>query len=283
MTGGAIVSADALRDGLDSNDSLVLLDARTDRASYDAGHLPGARFADSDTQLSSAGQPSADPVHGGRHPLPDLEQWCRTVGEWGITPSTNVVVYDDQEGAIAATRAWWMLRAIGHERVAVLDGGLASAVAAGIPLTTASPVVSPQPPYPARGWSLSLVDIDAVDQLRTDPAWRVLDVRSAPRFAGKEEPLDPIAGHIPGAVNLPYPENLAGGTFKAPDELRAMYEKLLAGTSADHLVVHCGSGVTACHTLLALEIAGMHGASLYVGGWSEWCRSPRPRATDEEG
>jgi thiosulfate/3-mercaptopyruvate sulfurtransferase len=209
--------------------------------------------------------------------------WCRTLGDWGIGPTTTVVVYDDQAGANAAARAWWMLKSVGHERVAVLDGGLAAALAAGLPLTAAAAQPSPLPPYPAGRWLRPTVDIATVDERRRDSQWLVLDVRSAPRFAGTEEALDPVAGHIPGAVNLPFTENLASARFKPPAELRRLYLERLAGVASDHLIVHCGSGVTACHTLLALELAGLAGAALYVGSWSEWCRSARPRATSALG
>jgi thiosulfate/3-mercaptopyruvate sulfurtransferase len=255
----------------------ILLDARS-AASYAEEHLAGARDADVDLSLSAARDPGADAARGGRHPLPPLDRWLRQLGEWGIDPSTHVVVYDDQAGANAAARAWWMLRGVGHERVSVLDGGLQAAIAYGFPVTTEAPSVAAQPPYPAEGWHFPTVDIDIVDAIRTNPDWIVLDVRSAPRFRGETEPIDPIAGHIPGAVNLPFAENLADGGFKSARDLRAMYDVLLDGRPAERLVVHCGSGVTACHTLLALEEAGLPGASLYVGSWGEWCRNPeRPR------
>ncbi len=142
------------------------------------------------------------------------------------------------------------------------------------------------PPYPhpsSNTWLRPTVDIDTVDALRTNPEWKVLDVRSAPRFRGETEPIDPVAGHIPGAVNLPFSENLSGDRFKSAEELRAQYAALLGGTNPEHLVVHCGSGVTACHTLLALELAGLDGASLFVGSWGEWCRNDRPQAKGEQG
>jgi thiosulfate/3-mercaptopyruvate sulfurtransferase len=255
----------------------VLLDARPGVTAYAAGHLRGARHADLDTQLSAVD----DPARGGRHPLPSLEQWTRLLGEWGITPSTYVIVYDDQAGANAAARTWWMLRAVGHERVSVLDGGFSGAVAAGLPVTTAEEVYPPQPPYPATAWKLPTADMDQVDTLRQSSEWRVLDVRSGERFRGETEPIDPVAGHIPGAVNLPFAENLEEGRFKSPEVLRAQYERLLNGMPVSRLIVHCGSGVTACHTLLALEHAGLAGASLYVGSWSEWCRNDKPRAAGE--
>jgi thiosulfate/3-mercaptopyruvate sulfurtransferase len=245
--------------------NLVLLDARPKKADYSAGHLRGAQHADLDTQLSAARDPGADPAHGGRHPLPPLERWLRQLGAWGIDPETQVVVYDDQSGANAASRAWWMLRAVGHEHVAVLDGRLL-----GMPWTTDVPVVEPRDPYPAKAWLSPTVDLETVQSLPGD--WKVLDVRSGERYRGEVEPFDPVPGHIPGALNLPYAENLENGRFKSPAALRAMYEQLLGDTPAERLVVHCGSGVTACHTLLALDTAGLSGASLYVGSWGEWCR-----------
>lgn len=185
-----------------------------------------------------------------------------------------VVIYDDQSGANAASRAWWMLRAVGHEQVAVLDGGPQSVAQS---FTTDVPETSSRDAYPATAWLLPTVDIEEVEQRRGDARWKVLDVRSAPRFRGETEPIDPIAGHIPGAINLPYTENLEGATFKDPNALRSQYEALLGDTHVERLIVHCGSGVTACHTLLALEAAGLRGASLFVGSWSEWCRNDRPR------
>ena len=235
----------------------VILDARSGEA-YEAGHREGAIHADLETQLSIASE-NPDPAHGGRHPLPPVERWLRQVAEWGITPDTHVIVYDDQHGANAATRVWWMLRAIGHPSIEVLSSSAGSVAAA-------------PPAAGRRDWQLPTVTMQQVDALRHDPAWKVLDVRAAPRYRGETEPIDPVAGHIPGAVNLPYTENIG----KSPGELRAMYEELLGDVPPERLIVHCGSGVTACHTLFALERAGLHGASLYVGSWGEWCRNGMP-------
>ena len=234
--------------------NMVILDARS-REAYQAGHREFALHADLETQLSAPG----DPARGGRHPLPPLDRWLAQVAEWGITPETQVIVYDDQQGANAAARVWWMLRAVGIHNVEVVNVGQASACPG---QAEACPTF----------WSLPTVDMAEVDARRNDPAWKVLDVRAAPRYRGETEPIDPVAGHIPGAVNLPYSENLG----KSPEELRRMYEELLQGVPPERLIVHCGSGVTACHTLLALEMAGLHGASLYVGSWGEWCRNDMP-------
>jgi thiosulfate/3-mercaptopyruvate sulfurtransferase len=266
-----ILSPDALSQLLATESDVVLLDARAN--GYDVSHLRGAQRADLETQLSAARDEGANPASGGRHPLPPLDRWTQQLGAWGIGPETHVVIYDDQSGANAAARAWWMLRAVGHERVSVMDGGLAAAMTAGFEMTQAVPVIAARPPYPAAQWQRPTIDRSRVDALRTDASWKVLDVRSGERFRGETEPIDPVAGHIDGAVNLPFAQNLENGRFKSSHELRTMYEDLLGTTPSDHLVVHCGSGVTACHTLLALEAAGLEGAALYVGSWGEWCRN----------
>ncbi len=199
----------------------------------------------------------------------------------GIDPAAKVVVYDDRGGANAAARFWWMLRAVGHADVSVLDGGWAAALAADLPTETEVSAPDAKPPYPVPdAWLLPTVDIDEVATRREDEAYGLLDVRSSERHRGVTEPLDPVAGHIPGADNIFYEDNLGpDGRFLSPEALREKYRALLDGRPADHLIVSCGSGVTACHTLLALEHAGIAGAKLYVGSWSEWCRSDRPKAS----
>jgi len=257
----AILSASAIPPGS------LLLDARSS-AAYAEGHLQGALSADLERCLSLASAPGHDPARGGRHPLPSPAQWATQMSAWGVTPETWVVAYDDAHGGSGAARLWWMLRASGHERAALLDGDLPG------PLVQDQPGErQPAPAYPLDRWLRPTVSFEQVDRLRQDPDWKVLDVRSRPRYRGETEPIDPVAGHIPGALNLPFAENLdPQGRFKTPEELRAMYLDFLAGTPAGRLAVHCGSGVTACHTLLALELAGLDGAALYVGSWSEWCR-----------
>ncbi|HYK04196.1 MAG TPA: sulfurtransferase [Thermoanaerobaculia bacterium] len=267
-----IISVAELAALVDTSPDLVLLDARPGPGLYAASHLRGARHADLDTELSAARDDNADPVRGGRHPLPDFDIWLQRLGKWGISPSTTVVVYDDANGGNAAARAWWMLRAVGHRDVAVLDGGWRE-----LGVTDEEPQFLTLPRYPATSWQSPLADMDRVDALRNDPQWRVLDVRAQERYRGETEPIDPIAGRIPGAINLPFAENLEHGRFKSADALREQYETLFEGTPPERVVVHCGSGVTACHTLLALEQAGLGGAALYVGSWSEWCRNDKPQ------
>jgi thiosulfate/3-mercaptopyruvate sulfurtransferase len=256
---------------------LVLLDCRPDERAYLAGHVRGAFHAQLERDLSS---PAPEPAHGGRHPLPNVTAFAATLARWGIRKDSQVVVYDEQSGANAAARCWWLLRALGHTRVQVLDGGFAALVAEGYELTTEVPVAGTVPVYPASAFTWPLADIDEVERARNDPARRVVDVRAAFRYRGESEPIDPVAGHIPGALNVPLSDNLrADGSFKDGAALRELYAPILGATSATQAIVHCGSGVTACHTLLALERAGLGGARLYVGSWSEWCRRPdRPRA-----
>jgi thiosulfate/3-mercaptopyruvate sulfurtransferase len=259
----------------------VLLDARAGSQAFDEGHLDGAIHADLDSRLSDALAPGADPARGGRHPLPSPEAWARRLGEWGIRPGTRVVAYDGASGAAGAARLWWMLRAIGHEEVSVLDGDMAHLLAHPLPCPGERP--SPAPPYPGDRWLLPMADLALVDRLRRDPDWKILDVRAAARYRGETEPVDPVAGHIPGALNLPYQDSLGpDGLMQDPQTLRRRFLAFLGDTPRSRLIVHCGSGVTACHTLLALEAAGLSGAALYVGSWGEWCRNPMPRATGPE-
>ncbi|GAB4211463.1 MAG: sulfurtransferase [Sandaracinaceae bacterium] len=264
--------------------SLVFVDARsgpTARVSFERAHLRGARWVDLETELAG---PHPDPARGGRHPLPAPEAFATTLTRLGVGPKSRVVVYDDQGGANAAARLWWMLRAFEHPRVRVLDGGWAAieeAAARGVLALASGPEADASgPAHPVRAWIGDEADAGDVLRLREDPRWLVIDVRAPARYRGEVEPIDPIAGHIPGAVNVPFSENLdPSGRFLDAAALRAKYEALLAGRPAERAIVHCGSGVTACHTLLALERAGLTGALLYVGSWSEWCRRPElPRA-----
>lgn len=286
MAGSPLLDAAALRRLLEApggpDPLLRLLDARpgaSGRAAYHAGHLPGALHVDLDVDLAVIG----DPADGGRHPLPDPRHFAATVARLGITPGHLVVAYDAAGGANAAARLWWMLRAIGHERAAVLDGGLAAAVAGGIELErTPAPVPAPASPLAVAAWQWPLANAADVAAATADRSGLVLDVRSRERYRGESEPFDPVAGHIPGAASLPFTENLRpDGRFHDPAALRALYLDRF-GQRLSHAIVHCGSGVTACHTILALEAAGLARPALYVGSWGEWCRSDRPRATGDE-
>ncbi len=270
-----LIGASALEPGM------VLIDARSGpagAAAYANGHLSGAQHVELDTDLSGD---HADPSVGGRHPLPSLSTFAHTLGRLGITPDSDVVVYDDKGGANAAARLWWMLRAVGHSRVRVLDGGWAAALAQGFPTEKETRAPEPAPDYPVpEDWLSPTAVVEEVAARVDDPSWKVLDVRAAERYRGEIEPLDPVAGHIPGSDNLFFEDNLGpDGRFLDPRALGEKYRALLDGRPPEHLIVSCGSGVTACHTLLALAHAGIEGAQLYVGSWSEWCRSDCPKAT----
>lgn len=238
---------------------------------YADGHIPGARYAHLDADLSG-------PVTArtGRHPLPAPERFARTLGDWGIDNSSQVVVYDDASGALAA-RLWWMLRWVGHRKVAVLNGGLKAWVSAGHPLSNRMPVVTPTTFNPTvdNGAAVSVEDV--IKGLASGTLVLV-DARARDRFAGQNETLDPVAGHVPGARNHPFASNLdAAGRFLTIAELREKWRAVLGETTPGVVVSMCGSGVTACHNLLALEASGHRGARLYPGSWSEWIKDEARR------
>lgn len=260
----------------------VIIDARSGPGAferYQSSHLETALFADLDKDFS---RKPGDAAYGGRHPLPEIKDFAAFLGRLGITPATDVVVYDDKSGANAAARLWWMLRAIGHQKARVVDGGLTAILKAGLPMSSTPHIPSPVGPYPSGDWRLPTVTIDDVKAAAGDQGWVVIDVREAYRYRGESEPIDLIAGHIPGAINIPYLSNLTeDGLFLSPEELASRYRVALGHRDPSHVIVHCGSGVTACHTLLAMEQAGLKGASLYVGSWSEWSRRDLPVVTEE--
>jgi len=254
-----------------------LNDPRHGPRRYAEGHIPGARYADLDADLSGPRTPQS-----GRHPLPDPEAFARRAGAWGIGDDVQVVAYDDAGGAYAA-RLWWLLRWLGHDAVAVLDGGIAAWSAAGGELEREPPVVHARH-FRAAPDDERWLDSAEVEAALTDPQRLLLDARGAARYSGAEEPIDPKAGHIPGAANAPFTGNLdADGRFLPVGELKARFAALLGDRDADAAVVYCGSGVTACQDLLALEHAGLHGARLYAGSWSEWVRDEsRPVRTGDK-
>lgn len=265
-----------------SVDDLIVIDARQGVDSleaYRAGHLENAFRVDLEKDLSAL---SDHPRQGGRHPLPAPEAFGRLLGQLGISPGSDVVVYDDQNGANAAGRFWWMLRAMGHQRVQVLDGGFRAALQAGWPLGTELPVARQQTPWPVTRWQLPLATMQQVEQAARDPHSLVIDVREPGRYRGEYEPYEEVAGHIPGAVNIPYSENQdQDGFFRPAQQLKELYAPYLERYPIEKVIVHCGSGVSACHTLLALARAGFEIPALYVGSFSEWSRNDKPVATGD--
>ncbi|MFZ2972835.1 MAG: sulfurtransferase [Ferribacterium limneticum] len=239
---------------------------------YAEGHIPGAIFLHCDRDLSG-------PMTGcnGRHPLPDPEKLAQRLGEIGVGATTQVVVYDDAQGMIAG-RLWWLLRWLGHDAVVLLDGGLQAWQAAGGVMTDLVPTLSPRIFVPLR--QDQLVEADYVLERIETPHMHLVDGRGADRFRGENETIDPVGGHIPGAVNRFFKDNLLpDGRFKPAAELRAEWLAILAGSPADLVVHQCGSGVSACLNMVAMEIAGLPGSRLYAGSWSEWCADPgRPVA-----
>ena len=262
--------------------AIVLVDAtNSPRAfqNFQESHLKGALFVDVNTQLADIKE---DAALGGRHPLPTVEQFSKTLIDLGIAPETWVVVYDDKNGANAAARFWWMLRSIGHEKVQVLSGGIQAAIQAGFPTSSAVEVPTQVESYPIQSWQWPTIDLQGMDDLIQKDNFVVIDVRESQRYRGETEPIDLVAGHIPGATNIPFMENLdANGFFLSPEALKAKYQKAFENIPVNNRVVHCGSGVTACHTLLALAIADLPIPKLYVGSWSEWSRNNREIVTEK--
>ncbi|MEJ7556818.1 MAG: sulfurtransferase [Pedobacter sp.] len=240
------------------------------RPRYDSEHLKGAFYIDLNTDLAKID----DYAKGGRHPLPLLDDYFKVLESFGVTKDSHVILYDDKNGANAAARFWWMLRSIGHEKVQVINGGYQAALAAGFPVSL--DVGSPKPSIYLRTkeWQLKTATIAEVQLARESTKNLIIDVRDADRFAGLTEPIDLIAGHIPDAINVPFTENLdANGLFLFADDLAKKYQIIVGDLDIDDIIVHCGSGVTACHTLLAFDYAGLGIPRLYVGSWSEWSRS----------
>lgn len=275
-----LVQAEELAAALGGQD-LVVVDCRVSLADRGAGerlwresHIPGAVYADLERDLSDMGREVE-----GRHPWPGAADFTARLGAWGIAPSTQVVAYDDGDGAFAA-RLWFLLRTLGHARVAVLDGGWARWSALGLPAEDRVP----QPrttQYPGEFDRDRLLDAAGV-QARLAAGDVLLDARAAPRFRGEVEPLDRVAGHVPGARNLPYAGNLRDGRFKPAGELAATFRAALQDRPPGQVIAMCGSGVTACHLLLAMEHAGLPGAKLFTGSWSGWIADPaRPIATGD--
>jgi thiosulfate/3-mercaptopyruvate sulfurtransferase len=270
-----LIGVDSLKELL-GKPRLAVIDCRFDlmnpnagRQAYLTAHVPGARYADLNRDLSAPIGPNT-----GRHPLPAPDAFATRLGSLSVGNHTQVVAYDDANGSMAA-RLWWMLRWVGHEAVAVLDGGFKAWTSSGGALESGelkpgTEHFTPQVDFHA---ALSAAELE---QALSDPRLKLVDARAAERFAGQVEPIDSVAGHIPGALNHPFTANLdADNRFLAAAELKRRWQERLAGSDAKDLVAMCGSGVTACHNLLSLEVAGLPGAKLYAGSWSEWIRDPR--------
>lgn len=280
----SLISSEALIEHLDEpNWAIVdcrfsLADTSQGRREYLQGHIPGAVYAHLDEDLSG----KIVPGQTGRHPLPTPSKLAETLARWGIGNSTQVVAYDSSNSAFAS-RLWWMLRWLGHNDAAILDGGWPLWQREGWPTSTTVPEPHPASFLPRPRPEL-IVDTNRVNQIRTDPAYCLVDSRAPERYRGEIEPIDPIAGHIPGASSYFYGTNVnQDGTFLPPDELKIRFQEKFGDTPAERIVFYCGSGVTAAHNTFALTLAGLGEALLYPGSWSEWITDPsRPVSTISE-
>lgn len=279
------MTADELAEALERGEAPIVIDCQASLADPAAGHrawmsahVPGAAHADLETDLSA---PRTE--HSGRHPLPDPEVFAQSARLWGVSRERTVVAYDDSNGAFA-TRCWWLFRWLGHPDVRILDGGFAAWRRAGHP-TEAGGVAAGRGNFRPAPASMPTVSADFLQAGLASGELSLLDARAASRFQGREEPIDPVAGHVPGAVNAPFAENVdEQGYWRAPEALAARYRERLPDRDPRSVVHMCGSGVTACHNLFAMELAGLRGSALYPGSWSEWIRDPqRPVARDDGG
>ena len=261
--------------------NLIIFDVRVGKEAkenYLQKHIKGAQFVDLEKDLANVPENAA---FGGRHPLPEIENFRETLEHFGVNEDSRIVVYDDKNGANAAARLWWMLRAFGLENVQVLDGGFQSAEQENVEFSSGEEIFEKGQLQPRKNWQLPTVTIEDVQQGLADGTATVIDVRDAYRYRGESEPIDVIAGHIPGAINIPFSENLdEKGHFLSKEILLKKYNFQEISPN-QKIIVHCGSGVTACHTLLAMSISGREIPGLYVGSWSEWSRRELPVAKEK--
>jgi len=259
---------------LSENPNLRIFDVRTgpdSKSEFEKKHLKNAVYVNLNSDLAEIDNPK----NGGRHPLPKFEDFIKTLGKLGIDKDSHVVIYDDKNGANAAARFWWMLKAVGHNNVQVLNGGLQFAENQNYPLSSGENSY-PKTEYISdyKVWQLPQIWMDDVKKASQDSDAVIVDVRESQRYQGITEPIDLVAGHIPNAKNFPFSDNLdENGLFKSPETLRNLYSELFNQYDKSKITFHCGSGVTACHSLLALDYAGLEIPNLYVGSWSEWSRN----------
>jgi thiosulfate/3-mercaptopyruvate sulfurtransferase len=269
-----IIEVEDLRE-IHKNTEVMIFDvsnSKNAKNNYLTEHLDGAIFIDLNTQLADI---KSDLSDGGRHPLPKIEDFAKTLTDLGISKEKHIIIYDDKYGSNAAARFWWMLKSVGHQKVQVLNGGLKHAMENHFPMSSKSEIITrAAEPYEVDNWLLPHIDINLVEKASKTTDYLIVDVRDKERYEGTIETLDLIAGHIPRALNIPFIDNLnESGLFMEPEKLRTKYKSIFGEIKAEKIIVHCGSGVTACHTLLAMDYAEMELPSLYIGSWSEWSRN----------
>jgi thiosulfate/3-mercaptopyruvate sulfurtransferase len=271
MNWNTIVSAEELLKHLHDPDWIIvdarfaLGDAQAGEQAWQIAHLPNASYVHLDRDLSD----KQKPAQFGRHPLPNADDFCHTLMRCGVSRQSQVVVYDASDGAMAASRFWYLLRLLGHEKVAVLDGGFARWLELGLPVSSDAPTHLPSL-YHADFDRAKMVIADVVENNLASNQFLLLDARAPERYRGEIEPIDKVAGHIPGALNRPYGLNVENGCFRSPDSLKQDFLGMLGEHCASETILYCGSGVTACHNLLAMEIAGLSGAKIFPPSWSGW-------------
>lgn len=262
-------------------ENVIIVDAssgKNAKDNYNKKHLDKALFIDLNSQLTTIPQNFAN---GGRHPLPSIEKFAKTLQQLGITNNSHVIIYDDKNGANAAARFWWMLKSIGHKNVQVLNGGIHDAERINFPINCTIETPKVVGDYKFDAWKLNTADIYEVENNSQNKNYIVIDVRENNRYRGESEPIDLVAGHIPGAINVPFSTNLnENGQFLSPTELKEKYQTIFSNIKSENIIIHCGSGVTACHSLLAIDYAGLEIPKLYVGSWSEWSRNNKKIVTE---
>jgi len=273
----SIINPDELVKILNQPETIIIHAGNNAKNIYDNGHINNAYYLELNTDMSDVPQ---DYKNGGRHPLPKIENFIKVLQETGIKNDSHIIIYDDKNASNAAARLWWMLRSAGLKNVQVLNGGLQAAINNAIPITKEASLERTPGNYTFTEWQLPIADIQETEKFTQQDKTLIIDVRETPRYNGETEPIDTIAGHIPSAKNYPFANNLnTDGTYKDPEELKQYFTKIFEGYEPENIMVHCGSGVTACHTLLAIDYAGLNIPKLYVGSWSEWSRNNKPIET----
>jgi thiosulfate/3-mercaptopyruvate sulfurtransferase len=276
-----IISVSELKALAKANDLLIfdVSNGKDAQSNYNQKHLAGAFFVDLNTQLADIKE---DLSIGGRHPLPSFKKFSQLLSSLGITPKKHIVLYDDKNGSNAAARMWWMLKSIGHKKVQVLNGGLQEAERHNFPINSKEVFPVSTEEYKIENWKLPMATIDEVEKAANNKDCLIIDVRETSRYNGEFEPIDLVSGHIPNAINIPFSTNLdENGLFLSPKLLKEKYKNIFNNKKSSEIIVHCGSGVTACHTLLAMDYAGFEISKLYVGSWSEWSRNNKPIAVSK--
>lgn len=273
-----IIKVDELKLLIDQFPDVVIVDISNEKnakENYLQKHLDKAIFLDLNKNLADI---KTDLALGGRHPLPPIANFLDLLSDIGISPDTYLIIYDHKNGANAAARFWWMMKSVGHKNVQVLNGGFQEAEKRNYPINNHVPIPKKVGNYTTiTDWQLPVVNLEEVDLASRSKNHLIIDVREKPRYDGEFEPIDLIAGHIPNAINIPFLDNLdEDGLFKAPEKLREKYQQIFNEFDNSQIIVHCGSGVTACHSLLAMSYAGFNIPKLYPGSWSEWSRNHKP-------